>query len=195
MALEPVKFDDLTWSEMVLAIRRRIAAASGSKWTLHAPVDPGITLLELFAWLLEQRVYWMDQVPDSLLRASLTLLGEGPHQTRVAATVLALSDESDYPVPFRAVPRQTQLRLVRRVPPLTFSTESGVTLLPVDKVGLFVAGNDRTQDIEQGRVLRLFPADGGEAEIKIVLWLRHKLPAALAEPLAIFFELDVSSSI
>ena len=41
MALDPIKLDDLTWNEMVVAIRRRIPAASGGQWTLHAPVDPG----------------------------------------------------------------------------------------------------------------------------------------------------------
>ncbi|HEY9283481.1 MAG TPA: hypothetical protein VIP46_08510, partial [Pyrinomonadaceae bacterium] len=84
--LETVKLDDLTWGEMVAAVRRRVAAASAGQWTLHAPVDPGITLLELFAYLLEQRVYWMDQVPDSLVRGALSLLGERPRATQAAAT-------------------------------------------------------------------------------------------------------------
>src|ERR1051325_10025437 len=95
MGLEPVKLDDLAWNDMVLATRRRIAAASDGKWTLHAPVDPGVTLLELFAWLLEQRVYWMDQTPDALTRAALRLLGEAPHQTQCAATVMHFSSPGE----------------------------------------------------------------------------------------------------
>ena len=46
MALDRVVLDDLDWKGMVDAIRRRIPAASDGQWTLHAPVDPGVTLLE-----------------------------------------------------------------------------------------------------------------------------------------------------
>jgi hypothetical protein len=73
---------------MITASRRRIPAASVGEWTLHAPVDPGITLLELFAYLLEQRVYWMDHVSDSVVHGALSLLGERPKPTQVAATVM-----------------------------------------------------------------------------------------------------------
>ena len=66
MTLQSLQLDDLNWRTMVDAIRGRIAAASDEAWTLHAAVDPGVTLLELFAYLLEQRVYWLDQVPDAL---------------------------------------------------------------------------------------------------------------------------------
>jgi predicted phage baseplate assembly protein len=197
MALEPVKLDDLTWSEMVTAIRRRIPAASDGKWTLHAPVDPGVTLLELFAWLLEQRVYWLDQVPDPLVRAALDLLGaEVPKPSQAATTVLVLSDRADPPRPFLTLSPLTEMRLRNRVPPLTFSTDTGVTLLPVDRVGLYVAGRDRTTDLEQGRVLRLFPANGTAAEVKIVLWLREPLPQDVPmEPLALLFDLRTPASI
>ena len=171
MALEPVKLDDLTWSEMVLAIRRRIAAASDGKWTLHAPVDPGVTLLELFAWLLEQRVYWMDQVPDAFVHAALKLLGEEMRPAQSAATILQFPSSA-----FNVVPALTAMRLLKRQPSLIFSTEHALTLLPVERIGLHIADRDRTADLEQGRVMRLFPSDGSAAEVKIELWLREAIP-------------------
>jgi hypothetical protein len=79
-----LRLDDLTWEDLRLLAQRRIPAASGGAWTHHAPVDPGITLLELFAFLLEQQLYVLDQVPDSLVRAVLTLLGEAPRPTVVS---------------------------------------------------------------------------------------------------------------
>ena len=73
------RLDDLTWDNMVAAIRRRIPAESAGNWTLHARADPGITLLELFAWLAEQRLLSLDQVPDGFVVAVLKLLGlDGP---------------------------------------------------------------------------------------------------------------------
>src|SRR5215467_14616067 len=90
MALEATKLDTLTWGQLVNAIRTRIAANSNGQWTLHAPVDPGVTLLELFAWLLDQRVYWMDQIPDALVHGILQLLGETPQPATAAVTILQL---------------------------------------------------------------------------------------------------------
>jgi hypothetical protein len=57
MAIPQITLDDLTWADLSAAARGRIPAGSNGRWTLHAPVDPGITLLELHAWLLEQRLY------------------------------------------------------------------------------------------------------------------------------------------
>ena len=88
MALDPVVLDDLTWDDFSAAALLRIPAASGGLWTLNAPVDPGITLVDLFGWLLEQRVYWMDQVSDPLTRALLNLMGIPPNPAVAAATVL-----------------------------------------------------------------------------------------------------------
>ena len=201
MALEPVKLDDLTWNDMVTAIRSRIAADSEGRWTLHAPVDPGITLLELFAWLLEQRLYWMDQVPDSLERAALALLGvDGPKPAQTAATVLTLYDRSQQPQAFRTVGSETKFKPVHTSrPPLVFSTESAFTLLPVlpdQPVTLQIGGVDRTADLRQGRVLRLFPADGSFSEVKLVLQLSDLIPSTPpTEQFTLFFKLRISSDI
>ncbi|HXU30955.1 MAG TPA: hypothetical protein VN851_10300, partial [Thermoanaerobaculia bacterium] len=190
MALEPLRLDDLDWQGMVDAIRRRIPADSGGAWTLHAPVDPGVTLLELYAALLEQRVYQLDQTPASLLRAELRLLGEAPRPTAVAATVLAFD-----PAPFDLVPRGTEMRLAARTPRLIFSTRRALTRLPIERLTLSIAGRDRSEDLRQGRLVRLFPADGGAAEARIVLWLTDQIPAlpkkALrSRKLGLLFELD-----
>jgi hypothetical protein len=197
MALQLPELDDLRWSDMVTRIRGRIAALSDGAWTLHAPVDPGVTLLELFAWLLEQRLYWMDQVPDPLVRASLALLGaEAPAGAQTAATVLRLSYPDDDPRYFRSLPRLTELRRTGSVPSIIFSLSSGVTLLPVERVAIELAGVDRSADLEQGRAVRIFPADGKNAEISILLRLRHPLPdAAPKEPISLFFELRDSGGV
>src|SRR6266852_721834 len=109
MTLAPVRLDDLTWDQMVEAIRRRIPAESSGNWTLHAPVDPGITFLDLFAFLAEQRLYWLDQVPDAFVVAVLGLLGlKGPKPAVPAATVLQITQpDPQHPVLF-AVPAGTR---------------------------------------------------------------------------------------
>jgi predicted phage baseplate assembly protein len=199
MALDTVKLDDLNWGEMVVAIRRRIAAASAGEWTLHAPVDPGITLLELFAFLLEQRVYWMDQVPDSLVRGALSLLGERPHATKAAATVMHFPSISD----LLLLPANEEFTLLRSEPPLIFSGHTEVALLPFEKIdeqrerlNLFIDQKDRTADLEHGKVLRLFPADDRAGEVKIILWLRELLPKNIEDKsFSLLFELYESDNV
>jgi hypothetical protein len=169
MALEQVRLDDVTWAEMVTSIRRRIPAASQGRWTLHAPVDPGVTLLELFAWLLEQRVYWMDQIPPSQARAILSLLGQPPLEPGVAGTVVAFERRSFKDQ--RQVDAGTMIRLPRRLPQVVFTTNSSLFLLPVVRTTVVAGGKDVTDDIAQGRGVSLLPADGGPGEATITLWL------------------------
>jgi len=186
MAIEPLRLDDLDWQGMVDAIRRRIPAASGGNWTLHAPVDPGVTLLELFAALLEQRVYRLDTTPGSLLRAALRLLGETPRPTAVAATVLAFA-----PAPFDVVRRKTEMRLAGRTPRLVLTTRGALTRLPLERLELEIGGRDRTQDLLHGRLVRLFPADGSAAQVRIVLRLGAKIPVLpKTARFGLLFELD-----
>ena len=201
MALEQLTLDDLTWSQMVLAIRRRIPAASNGEWTLHAPVDPGVTLLELYAYLLEQRVFWLDQTPDALTHATLSLMGEAARASRPAATVMRLP-----PRDFLTVAEATELRLARSAPPLVFSTDDEVVLLPVHQsgdrgrmdylVGLYVEGRDRAIDMRLQRRVCLLPSDGSDAEFMIVLWLTADPPGGAAGGFfSLLLELDVPEAV
>lgn len=201
MALEQLTLDDLTWSQMVLAIRRRIPAASNGEWTLHAAVDPGVTLLELYAYLLEQRVFWLDQTPDALVHATLSLMGEAARASRPAATVMRLP-----PREFETVAASTGLRLARSAPPLVFSTDEEVVLLPVYEsgdrgreeylVGLYIDGRDRAIDLRLKRHVCLLPADGSDAEFMIVLWLTAEPPGGAGGGFfSLLLELDVPDGI
>ncbi|HMG72724.1 MAG TPA: baseplate J/gp47 family protein [Pyrinomonadaceae bacterium] len=189
MALDPIKLDDLTWNEMVVAIRQRIATASAGNWTLHAPVDPGVTLLELFAYLLEQRLYWMDQVPDSRTCGALALLGAQPRPTRAAATVMYFPEIDQATV----LAKGTGLTLELSEPPLIFSAEREIALLPLPQTGelisLFIDGEDRTPDLLHGIVLRLFPS-GGSGDVKIVVRVAGLLPPKInGKYLSLLFDL------
>lgn len=187
MTLPAPKLDDLTWADMMAAIRRRIPAESDGAWTLHAPVDPGVTLLELFAYLLEQRLYWLDQVPDELVVAILRLLGlDLPRRARSAATVLRLTaDWPDTPVP--VVPAGTRMS---RDPfgRITFTIDE-VAVFPVSGDGVTVlTDRDRTADLRARRGVPLLGTDGAAASARFTLPLTgmHEAPG----PLSLLFELD-----
>ena len=169
MTLAPLQLDDLTWDDMVAAIRRRIPAESAGNWTLHAPADPGITLLELFAFLAEQRLYWLDQVPDAFVVAVLGLLGlEGPQPAVPAATVLQITGADPANPAIATVPAGTGFTRDPRGE-VVFSLDDPVTVLPVRSLALKTGGQDRTADLLAGRGVDLLPADGGPGEARISL--------------------------
>ena len=70
--LRPV-LDDVTYADLVAQAVARIPALA-PEWTDHNPTDPGITLVELFAFLAEMLVYQADQLPPDRTRAFLRLL-------------------------------------------------------------------------------------------------------------------------
>src|SRR5208337_224503 len=100
-------------------------------------VDPGVTLLELYAWLFEQRVYWMDQVPDTLTRGLLTLLGVTPPlPAQVAQTVLFVTRIGDLspaatPAPALLIPIASLVNPAKGLNPPVFTTTSAFTFYPL----------------------------------------------------------------
>jgi predicted phage baseplate assembly protein len=183
MALEPILLDDLTWDGMTAAIRTRIAASSSNQWTLHAAVDPGVTLLELFAWLLEQRVYWMDQPSNALGRAALAMLGEAAQPARSAGTVLKFADVTTA----RPAPAGTEMRLSARGSSIVFTTSAGVLLLPVREISVSTDRNV-TADLRHRLCPELFAASD---EVRITLGVDGALPAGpQQQPLGLLIELD-----
>ena len=59
----PPPIDARTFDELIAEARRRIPQYV-PEWTDHNVSDPGITLVELFAWLTETMLYQMNQIPE-----------------------------------------------------------------------------------------------------------------------------------
>lgn len=83
------ELDDRTWADLVSELRSHLPRTAPG-WTDHNPSDPGITLLELFAWVGEILMYRLDRLSPSTLRAFLRLFGVEPHPPTLARTVIAL---------------------------------------------------------------------------------------------------------
>lgn len=195
MPLAPLVLDDLDWRQLTDAARLRLPALSRGQWTLHAPVDPGITLVELYAWLLDQRVYSLDRVPEPLFRAVIAVLGESMRPAGTARTVLALKRDG----PLTEIPPGTTLEIARAATGPVFSTTRGIQLLRVGRVGVFTAGPgglvDRSNDLREQRGVTLFAADGQAGEARIVLHLRAAPPPAASRPFGLFLDIDGPSKV
>ena len=81
------KLDDQNYAEIVEAAKRRIPVIF-PEWTDFNEHDPGITVIELFAWLKEMQQYTLDRIPDSTREAMLRLAGVQPLEAAPAAVEL-----------------------------------------------------------------------------------------------------------
>lgn len=180
MSLPELQLDDLNWNELVDTIRTRIVAHSNGEWTMHAPVDPGVTLLELFAYQFEQRLYWLDQVPASFSRAILALLDDAPLPTQSARSILAFTAHTDLAP--RRVPAGMLFQMLLNTHRLPMTTLEDASLLPLSyskpntdtalpRLSLSVDGKEHSTDLVQQRPIELLPSDGQAGECQLIVWL------------------------
>ena len=115
--LDDRTFDDLV-DECILRIPRYCP-----EWTDHNLSDPGITLIELFAWLTDQMLLRFNQVPRKNYVAFLELLGIRLQPPAPARTELSFYLSSDLPETY-TIPEGIEVSTVRTetTEAITFST-------------------------------------------------------------------------
>jgi predicted phage baseplate assembly protein len=72
---------------------RALVPRHAPAWTDHNVHDPGITLIELLAWLVEHDVYRLNQVPERHHRKFLRLVGFPPEPPAASQGVLTLAPD------------------------------------------------------------------------------------------------------
>lgn len=86
-----VPIDTLTFEDLLRIGLEDLPGSSQGRWTLHGAVDPGVSILEVFAWQFEQRLFMAEQLTEPIVLAGLRLLGlDDPAPAVAAVTVLAL---------------------------------------------------------------------------------------------------------
>jgi predicted phage baseplate assembly protein len=81
--LPEILLDDVRFQELVSEARTRIVRHA-PEWTEHNVSDPGITLIELYAWLTELLVYRINRIPERLHFGLLALVGVQPRPPECA---------------------------------------------------------------------------------------------------------------
>lgn len=88
--LPVISLDDERFEEIVDKARKMIPNLY-PEWTDYNYHDPGITMLELFAWLKEIQQFHMDQIGPLHLKKYLMLLGEKPGNIVPAAVRISVA--------------------------------------------------------------------------------------------------------
>jgi Baseplate J-like protein len=88
MPLPLPNLDDRRWQDLTQEAIPLIPVYA-PQWTDFNTHDPGITFLEMFAWLTESMVYQLNQVPNRFTWGFLSLIGYAKRGPMPAYTVLA----------------------------------------------------------------------------------------------------------
>ncbi|GHO90349.1 putative baseplate assembly protein [Reticulibacter mediterranei] len=128
--IQPPDLDDRTWQDLVdqaVALIPRYAP----QWTDFSPGDPGRTLIELFAWLVEGLTYRLNRVPEKNYIAFLNLLGITRDPAVPAHTFLTFKTQSSVTTPV-LVPARThaQTQGTETEAPIVFETDEDINVLP-----------------------------------------------------------------
>jgi hypothetical protein len=107
MSLPLPNLDDRPFQHLVEELRTHTTRYAPG-WTDHNLSDPGITLLELLAWLSETVLYRLNRIPDQYYQNFLLLTGHSqpPAQAARAEVVFQLSEAQPHAV---FIPRGTRL--------------------------------------------------------------------------------------
>lgn len=85
MPIPPPNLDDRSFQDIVDEVKRLIPRFT-PEWTNHNVSDPGVALIELFAWMSEMVLFRVNQVPERLYVHFLNLAGIEPFPPSVAHT-------------------------------------------------------------------------------------------------------------
>jgi len=144
MPLPTPILDDRSWQQLRDELVRRIPVYN-PEWTDHNPSDPGITLLELFAFLGENLLFRFNQIPEATRLEFLRLLQVPmrPAQPSTAMVELTLTAPTEV-----LVPQGTELKAGS----ISFESQDEVRVWPLAARAV-------------ARVRSATPEEGSDAEI------------------------------
>ncbi len=139
--------DDLRFQNLVDEAKRRLRQRC-PQWSDHNVSDPGIALLEAFAYLVDHLSYRLDRLPEAGMRAYLRLLGITPWPAQPAHGEVEFRRQG-LGEKVRQLDKGTRVR-TKNQPPVVFGT-----LRPVVLPGVIALAAEQavTQTQDGGRTL------------------------------------------
>jgi predicted phage baseplate assembly protein len=155
VSLPQLELDDRRFQELVSEARKRIAQTC-PEWTEHNVSDPGITLIELFAWMTELLIYRVNRIPEKLHVALLELLGLqlAPPAAASAMVRFRLAAPAAEAIVIKARETEVATRRSTSGEPIVFQVRDDFTIRPL---------RPAAYAIQRGSVVREVPTADGEA--------------------------------
>ncbi|MFF3641078.1 putative baseplate assembly protein [Streptomyces sp. NPDC002564] len=163
MALPSPNLDDRRFQQLVDEAKRYVQQRA-PEWTDHNVSDPGVTLIETFAYMVDQLLYRLNRVPDKNYTAFLNLLGVQlfPPAAARADTDFWLSAPQPETVILR---KGTEVATERGEvgEAVVFATTDDLSIVPSSLHRLVTVPasgeqSDRTGELDEGRDIPCFQA-------------------------------------
>ena len=198
MSLPVPNLDDRSWKQIVDEAVRLIPRYC-PEWTNHNTSDPGVTLLELYAWMTEMVIYRLNKVPEKNFLTFLDLIGVRLKPPEPARAVLEFTPSEGVEGEL-IVKKGTQVATLQAGggDPVTFETLRDISLLPVHVVRAASSHRatvaDHTEALMGGEAKE--PLFAGVQEVERFLYVGDDRLSAFNEETAIdlFFEAMPGSS-
>lgn len=126
MGLPIPNLDDKTFEELVKEARALIPRYTPG-WTDHNVHDPGITFIELFAWLAEMQIYQLNRLTYANYLKFLKMVGIYPFSAQPARVDITLQNVTEEKI----IEAGTQIITEVGTERIVFETEEDFTLIPV----------------------------------------------------------------
>jgi predicted phage baseplate assembly protein len=163
VSLPAPNLDDRRFQDIVDEAKRRITRYC-PEWTDHNVSDPGVALIELFAWMTEMILYRVNQVPDRLYVKFLELVGIELFSAAPARTELLFTLAAPAAEPVR-VPAGTQVGTERGLgeDQIVFVTDDDLRLVAPELTACLTRSGERYEDHTEelrldGVVVSCFPS-------------------------------------
>lgn len=119
MGLKTPRLDDRSFNDLVEEARARIPLYA-PEWTDHNLSDPGITLIELFAWMTDIVLYRLNRVPDKHFVKFMELIGLRLQEAEPARTSVTF---------WLSVPQAAQIAIPNGTQVATARTENDAAIV------------------------------------------------------------------
>jgi hypothetical protein len=182
------ELDDRRFGDLVDEGRSLIPTYAPS-WTDHNAHDPGITILEVLAWIAETDMYTLNRIPERHRRAFLALLGIQPEPARPATALVQFGATWNAEV---RIPAGTELgTTLLSGEPGVFQTIGELSVLPTALVAVQVQSGGRFADLsgaaQRDRPFALF---GDDPRVGDAVYLGFAAPLSAGATLRLELELS-----
>lgn len=164
MPLPAPDLDDRRFQDLVDEAKRLVMRRC-PEWTDHNVSDPGVTLIETFAYMTDQLLYRLNRIPDRLHLAFLDLVGLRmlPPTPARAPVTFWLSSPGHTALTITAGTQVGTLH-TQAAEPIIFATVDQLVIVPCSLARVWTSNDeaDRTRDLVAGRP---FPAFGSPPRV------------------------------